>query len=417
MAALRGGLQGIRFSPGRVDALWLPPGGPAGTMLRDHAFLAYTGSPHSSDVNWRMIRGAIDGDGMVLRKFRGIATTARDAWDAVSAADPRGTGAAIAAEWTIRKTLAPGVSTAGVEELLHDRRFRRLVIGAKLCGAGGGGMLFGLLRDPDDREAVEVLLSGTGCPSSRSGSPAARGSRRSEWRLKKRGTSPLSARVPRDVRRPDAGRDALGPRSRREGPHRRGGRDDRRKAQPLSPHRPRPRRTSDDRAGADARIAAVDDVSSPTAPTARSTARTASGSTRGSIGYLVRRETPKGEWDITLRPARQRHMGTDLAHRVVARMTESITSAGAASPSIRGRRDLPGARRPLRPAHSEGGTAREVRRGRTRTRRRLLVPGGGPGARGHHALRLPSTSAAGWRWHRRSTRRSPAYCTIRSSSS
>jgi len=44
----------------------------------------------------------------------------------------------------------------------------------------------------------------------------------------------------------------------------------------------------------------------------------------------VRRKTPKGEWDITLRPARQRHMGTDLAHRVVARMTESITSAGAA---------------------------------------------------------------------------------------
>lgn len=161
MAALRGGIQGIRFSPGRVETLRLPPGGPAGTMLRDHAFLAHTGiAHHSSDVNWRMIRGAIDGDGRVLRKFRGIASAARDAWDAVSAADPRGTGAAIAAEWTIRKTLAPGVSTAGVEDLLPDRRFRRLVSGAKLCGAGGGGMLFGLLRDPGDREAVEVLLSG-----------------------------------------------------------------------------------------------------------------------------------------------------------------------------------------------------------------------------------------------------------------
>ena len=80
----------------------------------------------------------------------------------MSAADPRGTGAAIAAEWTIRKTLATGVSTAGVEELLHDRRFRRRVSGAKLCGAGGGGMLFGLLRDPDDRETVEAHLSGTG---------------------------------------------------------------------------------------------------------------------------------------------------------------------------------------------------------------------------------------------------------------
>ena len=163
LAALRGGIQGIRFSPGRVDVRRLPPGGRTGTMLRDHAFLAHTGlAHHSSDVNWRMIRGAIDGDAVVLRKFRGIAAAARDAWEAVSAADPRGTGAAVAAEWAIRKTLASGVSTAAVEELFPDRRFRRLVSGAKLCGAGGGGMLFGLLRDPDDRGALETLLSGTG---------------------------------------------------------------------------------------------------------------------------------------------------------------------------------------------------------------------------------------------------------------
>src|SRR5512143_796369 len=163
LAALRGGLQGIRFSPGRVDVRRLPPGGEAGTMLRDHAILAHTGiAHHSSDVNWRMIRGAIDGDGKVLGKFRGIAATARDAWDAVSAADPRGTGAAIASERAIRKTLAPGVSTAGVEELISGRRFRRRVSGAKLCGAGGGGMLFGLLRDPADRDAAEALLSGAG---------------------------------------------------------------------------------------------------------------------------------------------------------------------------------------------------------------------------------------------------------------
>jgi uncharacterized FAD-dependent dehydrogenase len=43
----------------------------------------------------------------------------------------------------------------------------------------------------------------------------------------------------------------------------------------------------------------------------------------------VRRRTHKGAWDITLRPARQRHMGTDLAHKVVARMTEAIRAAGA----------------------------------------------------------------------------------------
>lgn len=43
----------------------------------------------------------------------------------------------------------------------------------------------------------------------------------------------------------------------------------------------------------------------------------------------VRRRTARGLWDIVLLPARQRHMGTDLAHRVVARLTESIAAAGA----------------------------------------------------------------------------------------
>ena len=42
----------------------------------------------------------------------------------------------------------------------------------------------------------------------------------------------------------------------------------------------------------------------------------------------VRHRTAKGLWDITLLPAKQRHMGTDLAHRVVARMTDSLAGKG-----------------------------------------------------------------------------------------
>lgn len=42
----------------------------------------------------------------------------------------------------------------------------------------------------------------------------------------------------------------------------------------------------------------------------------------------ARRRTTRGEWDITLLPARQRHMGTDLAYRVVARITETIAGKG-----------------------------------------------------------------------------------------
>ncbi len=42
----------------------------------------------------------------------------------------------------------------------------------------------------------------------------------------------------------------------------------------------------------------------------------------------VRRRTPKGGWDIQLVPARQRHMGTDFAHRVTAAMAQTIRERG-----------------------------------------------------------------------------------------
>ena len=132
-------------------------------MLQAHGFLAHTGIAHrSSDVNWKMVRGAIGGDPAVLRKFRGIAGAARDAWAGVRAADAAATAKAVAAEWAIRRTLAAGVSPRPVEELFASRVFRRIAAGAKLCGAGGGGMLFGLLRDPGERPALPALLAGAG---------------------------------------------------------------------------------------------------------------------------------------------------------------------------------------------------------------------------------------------------------------
>ena len=63
--------------------------------------------------------------------------------------------------------------------------------------------------------------------------------------------------------------------------------------------------------------------------------RTLYGTDRERIGLWLdrvswaRRRTPKGDWDITLLPARQRHMGTDFAHRVVGRITDSIAKSGA----------------------------------------------------------------------------------------
>ncbi|MHC4579375.1 MAG: NAD(P)/FAD-dependent oxidoreductase [Planctomycetota bacterium] len=43
----------------------------------------------------------------------------------------------------------------------------------------------------------------------------------------------------------------------------------------------------------------------------------------------VRHRTPKGEWDITLVPVRQRHMGTDFAAGVLASLADDIARRGA----------------------------------------------------------------------------------------
>jgi D-glycero-alpha-D-manno-heptose-7-phosphate kinase len=175
IAALRGGIQGIRFLPGTIEAERLSPGCRAGRLLARHGFLASTGKAHhSAGVNWRMIRGAIGGDAGMLAKFEAISEAGRDAWRAIRDGDAAGAGDAVACEWAVRRTLARGVSTPLVDRLFSNPAFGERVAGAKLCGAGGGGMIFGLLRKPDYRGAVEALLEEAGCelfPFELSGGP------------------------------------------------------------------------------------------------------------------------------------------------------------------------------------------------------------------------------------------------------
>jgi D-glycero-alpha-D-manno-heptose-7-phosphate kinase len=175
IAALRGGIQGIRFLPGTIEAVRLPHGGKAGRLLARHGFLASTGKAHhSAGVNWRMIRGAIGGDSRLLAKFEAISEAGHCAWQALLAGDAAAAGGAVAEEWAVRRTLARGVSTPRVDTLFARPEFIERVAGAKLCGAGGGGMIFGLLREPESRKAVEALLEAAGCelfPFELSGGP------------------------------------------------------------------------------------------------------------------------------------------------------------------------------------------------------------------------------------------------------
>jgi D-glycero-alpha-D-manno-heptose-7-phosphate kinase len=76
----------------------------------------------------------------------------RGDWDEV--------GRQIAAEWDNRKRLAPGVSTAAIDDLI-SRAARAGATAAKVCGAGGGGCLF-CYGPPDARQAIADALAAGG---------------------------------------------------------------------------------------------------------------------------------------------------------------------------------------------------------------------------------------------------------------
>jgi D-glycero-alpha-D-manno-heptose-7-phosphate kinase len=120
--------------------------------------LAYTGASRNSGINnWEMFKRHIDGDREVIECFDRIRDAAAGMRAALEAHDWVEVGRQLNAEWDHRKRLAPGVTTPGIEDLIARARAAG-AIGAKVCGAGGGGCLF-CYTTPDDAPAVRRALS------------------------------------------------------------------------------------------------------------------------------------------------------------------------------------------------------------------------------------------------------------------
>ncbi len=129
--------------------------------LEQRIVLAYTGEPRRSGTNnWEITKRHIDGDRGIFDCFERIRDTAaamraaleRGRWDEV--------GRQIAAEWDNRKRLAPGVTTATIDDLMA-RASAAGATAAKVCGAGGGGCLF-CHGPPSARAAVAEALAAGG---------------------------------------------------------------------------------------------------------------------------------------------------------------------------------------------------------------------------------------------------------------
>lgn len=151
LAAVELDVDGVRRVPLNVDL----------AELERRIVLCYTGEPRNSGTNnWEIMKRHIDGDRHVFDCFERIRDTAVAMRGALERSDWDKVGRAIAEEWDNRKRLAPGVTTAGIDDLIA-RAMARGATAAKVCGAGGGGCLF-CYGPPDARDAIRGALEAGG---------------------------------------------------------------------------------------------------------------------------------------------------------------------------------------------------------------------------------------------------------------
>ena len=123
--------------------------------------LAYTGAPRQSGINnWEVFKRHIDGDRRIFRNFEHIGEIARAMQLAVASADWDETGRLLREEWKLRRTNSPAIATPFIDQLIAISR-RNGALGAKVCGAGGGGCVL-FMSAPDARPRVEQKLAAAG---------------------------------------------------------------------------------------------------------------------------------------------------------------------------------------------------------------------------------------------------------------
>src|SRR5438270_13445096 len=153
---------------GGVGAVELGEGGivrkPVGVdlgELDERIVLAYTGEPRNSGINnWEVMKAHIDGDRKVHRNFDHIAAIAWAMRQALEKADWQEVARLLREEWANRRKNAPGITTPLIDRLIAVTR-RAGAVGAKVCGAGGGGCVF-FLVERGTKERVADAIQGEG---------------------------------------------------------------------------------------------------------------------------------------------------------------------------------------------------------------------------------------------------------------
>ena len=156
--ALYGGVSAIHLGADGIqrEAIAVDP-----DELDRRFLLVYTGAPRQSGINnWEVFKAHINGDRRVWRNFDDIVAIAQEMHRALSAADWPEVERLLRAEWKLRKTNAPGISTPLIERLIAGA-MKEGARASKVCGAGGGGCLV-LLLEEGAKQRVTALVSKLG---------------------------------------------------------------------------------------------------------------------------------------------------------------------------------------------------------------------------------------------------------------
>jgi D-glycero-alpha-D-manno-heptose-7-phosphate kinase len=156
--ALYGGVSAIRLREDGIRREAIPV---SSAEMDSRFVLAYTGAPRQSGINnWEVFKSHIDGDKRVFRNFDDIGSIAREMESALRKQDWDEVALLLRAEWKLRKTNAPGISTPLIDKLMAGAS-KQGARAAKVCGAGGGGcVIFFVEPDAKQRVADSIINNG-----------------------------------------------------------------------------------------------------------------------------------------------------------------------------------------------------------------------------------------------------------------
>lgn len=156
--AMYGGVSAIELGSAGIVRKALPLDS---MELNQRFVLAYTGVPRNSGINnWEVMKGHIDSDRAIHRNFDRIVSIANAMRLSLERGDWDETGRLMREEWASRKKNAPGIATPLIDRLVTATR-RAGSIGAKACGAGGGGCVV-FLVEPGAKERVSRAIEAEG---------------------------------------------------------------------------------------------------------------------------------------------------------------------------------------------------------------------------------------------------------------